>query len=64
MATPKPAGQVRNGGVLSLFTGLFFFREVAIKYFETDLEKAEFHVERRQLARSDCELNYTLVVFE
>jgi len=26
-------------------------KEVAIKYFETDLEKAEFHVERRQLAR-------------
>jgi len=26
-------------------------REVAIKYFESDLEKAEFHVERRQLAR-------------
>ena len=26
-------------------------RDVAIKYFETEVEKAEFNIERRQLAR-------------
>ena len=49
-------------------------KEVAIKYFETDLEKAEFHVERRQLARVNhpniirlfgaCTSHFILLVME
>ena len=48
--------------------------QVAIKYFETDLEKAEFHVERRQLARVNhpniirlygaCTSHFILLVME